>query len=63
MLLISNPHHLAIADAIQAGEGTRAEAVAREHSRMVRRSVTLALEQQRFAQIPGGVLIKFPQAG
>ena len=57
-LVISNSHHVAIADAIVAREGSRAEAVAREHSRMARRSVTLALKEQRFEQIPGGSLIK-----
>ena len=58
VLMISNSHHLAIADAIIAREGARAEAVAREHSRMVRRSISLALEERRFAAIPGGMLIK-----
>jgi GntR family transcriptional regulator, vanillate catabolism transcriptional regulator len=57
ILLISNSQHAAITDAIVNREGTRAEAVAREHSRMVRRSITLALQEQRFGQIPGGELI------
>lgn len=62
ILLISNSHHAAIAEAIASREGTRAEAVAREHSRIVRRSITLALQEQRFGLIPGASLIKFPQA-
>lgn len=62
MLLMSNFHHAAIADAIANREGTRAEAVAREHSRIVRRCVTLALREERLAQIPGGSLIKFKEA-
>ena len=62
MLVISNSHHAAIADAIAHREGTRAEAVAREHSRIVRRCVTLALQEKRHDQIPGGSLIKFPHA-
>jgi hypothetical protein len=49
-------------DAILNREGTRAEAVAREHSRMMRRSVTLALNERRFGLIPGGALIKVPEA-
>jgi len=61
ILLISNSHHAAIADAIIHREGTRAEAVAREHSRVVRRVVVLALKEQRFGQIPGGSLIKLPK--
>ena len=62
MLLISNSHHAAITDAIANREGSRAEGVAREHSRIVRRCVTLALQEERFGQIPGGSLIKFPAA-
>jgi GntR family transcriptional regulator of vanillate catabolism len=62
ILLISNSHHRAIVDAILNREGTRAEAVAREHSRMMRRSVTLALNERRFGLIPGGALIKVPEA-
>jgi GntR family transcriptional regulator, vanillate catabolism transcriptional regulator len=59
---MSNSQHTAIAEAIAHREGTRAEAIAREHSRIVRRSVTLALQERRFGQIPGGTLIKFPKA-
>ncbi len=62
-LLISNSQHEAIADAIADREGARAEAVAWEHSRIVRRSVRLALEEKRINQIPGGSLIQFPHAG
>lgn len=61
ILLISNAQHIAIADAIIHGESARAEAVAREHSRVVRRSIVLALQERRFGQIPGASLIKFPQ--
>ncbi len=58
MLLISLSHHRAITDAIANREGARAEAVAREHSRMARRIVTLALSTQRYKEIPGGSLIR-----
>jgi GntR family transcriptional regulator of vanillate catabolism len=61
-LLIANSHHLAIADAIINREGTRAETVAREHSRLVRRSIKLALREQRVTQVPGGLLIKLSEA-
>ena len=50
--------HRAIADAIAGHEGARAEAAAREHSRMARRSVTLAFESRRYAEIPGGSLLR-----
>lgn len=63
VLLISNSQHFAITDSIMNREGARAEALAREHSRIVRRSITLALQEQRFTQVPGGLLIKFPEAG
>ncbi len=62
MLLISNHHHSAMAEAIANREGARAEAVAREHSRNSRRSLTLALQEQRLEHIPGGSLIKLPHA-
>jgi len=57
-LLISLSHHKAITDAISNREGARAEAVAREHSRMARRIVTLALSAHRYKEIPGGSLIR-----
>lgn len=62
MLLISNHHHSAMADAIANREGARAEAMAREHSRNVRGAVTLALQEQRIEQIPAGSLIRLPNA-
>lgn len=61
-LLISNLQHRAIAEAIGDREGTRAEAIAREHARNVRRSVTLALRERRFHQLPGGSLVRIPEA-
>ncbi len=63
MLLISNHQHSTMADAISNREGARAEAIAREHCRNVRRCLTLAMHEQRFEQIPAGSLIKLPQAG
>jgi GntR family transcriptional regulator of vanillate catabolism len=59
-LLISLSQHRAIADAIGGREGARAEAVAREHSRMARRIVTLALNARRYDEIPGASLIRIP---
>ena len=57
-LFISLSQHRAIADAIGGREGARAEAVAREHSRMARRIVTLALKAECYEGIPGGSLIR-----
>lgn len=63
MLVISNHQHSALGEAIANREGTRAEALAREHSRNVRGAVTLALQEQRLEHIPAGSLIRLPQAG
>jgi GntR family transcriptional regulator of vanillate catabolism len=45
ILLVAQHQHRAIVEAIEAGEGSRAEEVAREHARISRRSLDLALEQ------------------
>jgi len=58
MLAVSLFEHRAIAEAIGNREGARAEALAREHSRMSRRSVTLASRERRYGEIPGGALIR-----
>ncbi len=62
ILLISNYQHSGIAEAIANREGTRAEALAREHSRNSRGAVTIALQERRLDQIPAGSLIKLPHA-
>jgi GntR family transcriptional regulator of vanillate catabolism len=61
-ILLSQAHHRAIASAIVDGEGARAEALAREHSRLARTNLEAALEQQQLTRIPGASLIKFPEA-
>jgi GntR family transcriptional regulator, vanillate catabolism transcriptional regulator len=58
MLLVSLWQHRAILDAVGNREGARAESLAREHSRMARRIVTLALDARRYQEIPGGLLIQ-----
>jgi GntR family transcriptional regulator, vanillate catabolism transcriptional regulator len=62
-LRVSQWQHRAIADAIANRESGRAEAVAREHSRMARRSVMKALAEQRIQEMPGGPLVRLPEAG
>ncbi len=58
ILVIAQDHHHAIAEAIGAREGTRAEALMREHARLARRNLQLALRAQNaIARIPGGALI------
>ncbi len=63
ILLISNFQHAAIADAIVDREVARAEAVAREHARVVRRSIALTIKRQRLEHIPGGSLIRLQEPG
>jgi len=55
--LVAQSQHRAIAEAIGAREGARAEAIAREHARIARLSLDSALEAQRVGQFPGGSLI------
>jgi GntR family transcriptional regulator of vanillate catabolism len=62
VLLMSQWQHRSIADAIANREGTRAEAVAREHSRMARRSVNFALQRRGLGEFPGGRLVRIPEA-
>ncbi|HUI57226.1 MAG TPA: GntR family transcriptional regulator [Bryobacteraceae bacterium] len=61
-LMVAQWQHRAIAEAIANKEGGRAEAIAREHSRMARRSVIKAFEEKRIHGIPGGPLVWIPGA-
>ena len=55
---VAGEHHRAIVEAIESREGTRGEALAREHSRVGRQTLLLALEQGRsLAGFPGARLI------
>jgi GntR family transcriptional regulator of vanillate catabolism len=62
-LELSQWQHRAIADAIANRESGRAEALAREHSRMARRSVMKACAERRIQTMPGGPLVRLPEAG
>lgn len=62
VITISQMHHRAIVDAIANRESTRAEALAREHSRLARTSLEMVLRDKRLlTQVPGGSLIRFPE--
>jgi len=61
-LLVAQSQHCAIAEAIENREGGRAEAIAREHSRLARRSVMRAFDEKRIHGIPGGPLVRIPEA-
>jgi GntR family transcriptional regulator of vanillate catabolism len=57
-VFVAAEHHRAIVEAIEAREGTRAEALAREHSYIARRTLLLALERRQDADdVPGSALI------
>jgi len=59
LFVISIDHHRAIVEAIGAREGARAESVAREHARVARRNLEIALEHQKLGEcVPGLNLIK-----
>ena len=61
-MTISQMHHRAIVDAISNREATRAEALAREHSRLARTSLEMALRHKEFlTHVPGASLIRFPE--
>jgi GntR family transcriptional regulator of vanillate catabolism len=56
--------HATILEAIENREGTRAEAVAREHSRLTRNNLDWALRHgELLRQFPGGPLISFSAEG
>ena len=63
VVTISQMHHRSIVDAIANREPTRAEALAREHSRLARTSLEMVLRDKRLlTQVPGASLIRFPEA-
>jgi GntR family transcriptional regulator of vanillate catabolism len=54
ILYLAHAHHRGILEAIELREGARAEALAREHARLARRNLDLALASRR---LPGSALI------
>ncbi len=59
ILHVGQDQHRCVLDAIVRREGARAEAIMREHARLARRSLQLALEDQSTHHlIPGGALIE-----
>jgi GntR family transcriptional regulator of vanillate catabolism len=58
-LRVAQDQHHQVLDAIERREGTRAEALMREHARIARRNLQRALEHQPSLQlVPGGALIR-----
>jgi len=58
-LVVAQEQHRQVLDAIERREGTRAEALMREHARLARRNLEHALDHQPSLQlVPGGALIQ-----
>jgi GntR family transcriptional regulator of vanillate catabolism len=58
MLIVAQDQHWQVLDAIERREGTRAESLMREHSRMAQRNLREAVQSQRLDQMPGVRLIR-----
>jgi len=58
LLTIAKEQHRAILEALADREGTRAEILVREHARMARRNLELALQHKGIGEMPGSQLIK-----
>lgn len=61
ILLIAQDHHRTVIDAIENREGTRAEAVMREHARLAARNLRLALRNRTHLDLlPALALVRSP---
>ena len=61
MFTLGQEQHRALVEAIQNREGTRAESIAREHSRLSRRNLEAVLaDNSVWSSVPGSSLIKLP---
>jgi GntR family transcriptional regulator of vanillate catabolism len=61
MFIIGQEQHHAMLEAIEHRQGSRAEALAREHARLARRNLESVLADGTIQNyVPGASLIKFP---
>ena len=58
MLIVAQDQHWQVLDAIERREGSRAESLMREHSRIAQRNLQEAVKSQRLDQLPGVRLIR-----
>ena len=58
MLIVAQDQHGQVLDAIERREGSRAESLMREHSRIAQRNLREAMQNQRLDQVPGVRLIR-----
>jgi GntR family transcriptional regulator of vanillate catabolism len=64
ILILAQEHHRAVVESIEAREGARAEALMREHARLARRNLHLALRHKGgLDQVRGGGLISLVRSG
>ncbi|HXF97957.1 MAG TPA: GntR family transcriptional regulator [Gaiellaceae bacterium] len=63
ILLVAQHQHVALVEAIGRREGARAEAIAREHARIARRNLDVALANRDLLErVPGASLLRLPSA-
>lgn len=58
MLIVAQDQHRQVLDAIERREGSRAEAIMREHSRIAQRNLLEAMQSQDLDRMPGVRLIR-----
>lgn len=58
MLVVAQDHHWQVLAAIEAREGSRAEALMREHSRIAQRNLRAAVQSHDVERLPGVRLIR-----
>jgi GntR family transcriptional regulator of vanillate catabolism len=58
LMTIAKEQHRTILEALADREGTRAEMLVREHARMARRNLELALQDKGIGEMPGSHLIR-----
>jgi GntR family transcriptional regulator, vanillate catabolism transcriptional regulator len=62
ILIFAQTHHRGIVDAIERRQGTRGEALAREHARIAARNLEIVLENREVLErMPGASLIRLPE--
>ena len=64
ILVIAHRHHFNLIEAIERGEGARAESLAREHAQLALTNLEIALRHREVLErMPGASLLTLPQAG
>jgi GntR family transcriptional regulator of vanillate catabolism len=62
ILILAQTHHRAMVEAIEQREGTRGEALGREHARIAARNLEVVLENRDVLErMPGASLIRLPE--